>query len=84
MRTMDKFKMERPGQVQIGDIVDIREGSLPNSVFYYVAEPAIAMSANISLSERLLDRNGNVITKGKVTAIDKTDRGYYLTLEFED
>jgi hypothetical protein len=81
---MDKFKMERPGQVQIGDIVDIREGSLPNSVFYYVAEPAIAMSANISLSERLLDRNGNVITKGKVTAIDKTDRGYYLTLEFED
>ncbi len=81
---MDKFKMERPGQVQIGDIVDIREGSLPNSVFYYVAEPAIAMSANISLSERLLDRNGNVITKGKVAAIDKTDRGYYLTLEFED
>ncbi len=84
MRTLGQFKMERPGQVQIGETVDIREGQLPNSVFYYVAEPAIAMSANIPLSERLLDHDGNVITKGKVINIEETDRGYYLTLEFEE
>ncbi len=76
--------MERPGLVKVGDEVDIREGALPNSVFYYVAEPAVAMSANIPLSERLLDHNNEVITRGKVVQIDETDRGYYLTLEFED
>ncbi len=84
MRTLGDFKMERPGLVKVGDVVDIREGTLPNSVFYYVAEPAVAMSANIPLSERLVDHDGNVITKGKVTDIEETDRGYYLTLEFED
>ncbi|MCR5822797.1 MAG: hypothetical protein K6G60_00030 [Lachnospiraceae bacterium] len=84
MRELGNFKMERPGQVEVGDVVDIREGSLPNSVYYYVAEPAVAMSANIPLSERLLDHDGNVITKGKVIRIDETDRGYYLTLEFEE
>ena len=84
MRTIEGFKMERPGLVQVGDVCDIREGSLPNSVFYYVVEPAVAMSGNIPLSERLVDKNGDVITKGKITDIKETDRGYYLTVEFED
>ncbi len=84
MRTIDTFKMERPGLVKVGDIMDIREGSLPNSVFYYVVEPAVAMSGNLQLSERLLDRNGQVITKGRIADIKETDRGFYLTVEFEE
>ncbi len=84
MRVIDTFKMERPGLVKVGDVCEIREGQLPNSVFYYVVEPAVAMSGNLPLSERLLDSNGNVIAKGKIADIKETDRGYYLTVEFED
>ncbi len=84
MITLGNFKMERPGLVKEGDVCEIREGALPNSVYYYVVEPAVAMSANIPLSERLLDHEGNVITKGTVKEIEETDRGYYLTMEFEE
>lgn len=84
MRVIGDFKMERQGLVSVGEDVIIREGTLPNSVFYYVVEPAVAMSRNFSLSERLLDKDGNPITSGKVLKIDHTDRGYYLTVEFDD
>ena len=76
-RTME-FKMERPGLVSTGQEVDIREGTLPNSVFYYVIEPAVAMSGNFSLSERLFAR------KGTVTDIKENERGFYVTVSFED
>lgn len=76
-RTME-FKMERPGLVTIGQTVDIREGNLPNSVFYYVIEPAVAMSANFSLGERLLVRSGIV------TDIVENARGFYVTVSFEE
>jgi 16S rRNA (uracil1498-N3)-methyltransferase len=64
MARLMKFKMERPGLVQEGQEVEIREGYLPNSVFYYVIEPAVAMSANFSLGERLFARNG-IVTEVK-------------------
>lgn len=73
-----KFKMERPGQVETGQIVDIREGNLPNSVFYYVIEPAVAMSGNFPLGERLLAR------KGTVTEIAEEPRGFYVTVSFDE
>ena len=60
MARLIKFKMERPGLVQEGQEVEIREGNLPNSVFYYVIEPAVAMSGNFSLGERLFARSGTV------------------------
>ena len=78
MARLIKFKMERPGQVQVGQVVDIREGNLPNSVFYYVIEPAVAMSGNFSLGERLLARQGTV------SEITEEPRGFYVTVSFEE
>lgn len=78
MARLMKFKMERPGQVQVGQVVDIREGYLPNSVFYYVIEPAVAMSGNFSLGERLFAKTGTV------TEITEEPRGFYVTVSFED
>ena len=76
-RTME-FKMERPGLVSVGQEVDIREGNLPNSVFYYVIEPAVAMSGNFPLGERLMER------KGTVTDIKENERGFYVTVTFQE
>ena len=78
MARLMKFKMERSGQVVVGQEVDIREGTLPNSVFYYVIEPAVAMSGNFPLGERLLAR------KGTVTEIAEEPRGFYVTVSFND
>lgn len=77
MARLMKFKMERSGLVEIGQEVEIREGTLPNSVFYYIIEPAAAMSGNFSLGERLLSR------KGIVTEITEEARGFYVTVSFE-
>lgn len=73
-----EFKMERPGQAEVGQQVEIREGTLPNSVFYYVIEPAVAMSGNFPLGERLFARTGTV------TDIKENARGYYVTVDFEE
>ena len=78
MARLIKFKMERPGLVEQGQVVEIREGYLPNSVFYYVIEPAVAMSANFSLGERLFARTGTV------TEIAEEPRGFYGTVSFEE
>lgn len=78
MARLMKFKMERPGQVEVGQVVDIREGYLPNSVFYYVIEPAVAMSGNFSLGERLFAQTGTV------TEITEEPRGFYVTVSFEE
>ena len=73
-----EFKMERPGLVVQGQSVEIREGTLPNSVFYYVIEPAVAMSGNFSLGDRLFSRTGIV------TDIQENARGFYVTVSFDE
>ena len=78
MARLMKFKMERPGLVNVGQTVDIREGYLPNSVFYYVIEPAVAMSGNYSLGERLFARTG------VVTEITEEPRGFYVTVSLDE
>ncbi|MCI8567177.1 MAG: hypothetical protein HFI39_12845 [Lachnospiraceae bacterium] len=76
MRQMD-FKMEREGLVHVGDSVKISEGVLPSS-WYYVVEPAVAMSANYSLRERLRSQ------EGIVKEIKQTPRGFYVVVEFDE
>lgn len=72
------FKMERPDLVKEGDIVEIVEGELPTS-WYYVIEPAVAMSANIPLTKRLKSKTGKII---KIE--QSADVGFYLTVEFDE
>lgn len=76
MRSME-FKMERSGLVMVGQRVDIREGKLPYS-YYYVVEPAVAMSANYSFRERLLAESGIV------KEILEKETGTYLLVEFSE
>lgn len=72
------FKMERPDLVKEGDIVEIEEGELPTS-WYYIIEPAVAMSANIPLTKRLKSKTGKII---KIE--QSADVGFYLTVEFDE
>lgn len=71
------FKMERPGLLAEGDKIHVSEGSLPTS-YYYTIDPALAMSGNIPIRERMLARDG------VVTGIEVNARGYYVTAEFEE
>lgn len=71
------FKMERPDLVKEGDVVEITEGSLPSS-WYYMIEPAVAMSENIPLFERLKSKTG------RIKHIRTSDVGWYLTVEFDE
>ena len=74
MREME-FKMERPGVLEVGQAVTVSEGVLPSS-FYYTIEPALAMSGNYKLRERLESREGTVVD------IKETPRGFYVTVSF--
>lgn len=72
------FKMERPGLVKEGDVVELREEQLPTTDFYYVILPAEAMSGNIPFRERLKNKSG------RVKLVEDTPRGYYVTVEFDE
>lgn len=76
MREM-QFKMERPGLLQQGDRVKVTEGVLPSN-YYYTIDPALAMSGNFPFRERLLAR------EGVVTVVEEKERGFYVTVEFEE
>ena len=76
MRVLE-FKMERAGLVKVGDIVQVTEGSLPSS-WYYMIEPAVAMSANIPLFERLKSKEGTVVD------VEETPKGYFVTVAFDE
>ncbi len=76
MREME-FKMERQGQVSVGQEIEVTEGQLPMS-YYYTIVPAVAMSANFAPYERLRSR------KGVVRDIRRNERGYYVVAEFDE
>ena len=76
MRMME-FKMERQGLLKEGDQVTVTEGLLPSN-YYYTVDPSLAMSGNIPFRERLKSR------EGKVTKIIENDRGFYVSVEFDE
>ena len=75
-RTME-FKMERQGLLEVGQKVTVTEGVLPSN-YYYTIDPSLAMSGNYPFSQRMRAR------EGVVTDIKQTERGFYVTCEFEE
>ena len=73
----EEFKMERTGLVEIGQVIPITEGKLPNS-YYYTLGKAYAMSANYPVGNRI--RSG----EGKVVDVKETEKGYFVTVEFAE
>ena len=71
------FKMERPGLVEEGQTVEVSESVSPVNVNYMI-EPAVAMSGLFMLNARLKSRQG-VLKK-----IVENDRGFYVTVEFDE
>jgi len=76
MRQME-FKMERQGLCNVGDVLPVTEGKLPTS-YYYTLGKAYAMSANYTFGERLKS------TEGKVIDIKETEKGFFVTVEFDE
>ena len=76
MRRME-FKMERPGLTKVGAELSVTDGKLPTS-YYYTIEHAIAMSGNYAVSERLKSRKGTVVD------VKETEKGYFVTMEFDE
>ena len=76
MREME-FKMERPGLLKEGDRVTVTEGLLPSN-YYYTIDPSLAMSGNYPFREWLLSR------EGEVTSVVENERGFYVTVRFEE
>ena len=71
------FKMERPSLVEEGQTVEVSESVSPVNVNYMI-EPAVAMSGLFMFSERLKSR------LGVVKKIVENDRGFYVTVEFDE
>ena len=69
--------MERPGLVQEGQVVEVSESVTPINVNYMI-EPAVAMSGLFKFNERLKSR------EGVIKSIIQNDRGYYVTVEFDE
>ncbi len=76
MREM-RFKMERPDLVKPGDAVDITEKKTALN-YSYIINPAVAMSGCYKLHQRLKNLNGIV------KDVEKTDRGYYVIVSFDE
>ncbi len=76
MRQME-FKMERHGLTKVGERLKVIEGKLPTS-YYYTIEHAIAMSGNYTVSERLKSKEGVVVD------IKETEKGFFVTMEFDE
>lgn len=63
--------------MEVGQEVDVSESITPVNVNYMI-EPAVAMSGLFRFTERLKSK------KGIVKDIIQNDRGYYVTVEFDE
>lgn len=75
---LERFKMERPGQVEEGQEVRISERSPSAGRYTYLVEPSVAMSGIYRTTERIKSRTG------MIQKIEETDRGFYLVVELEN
>ena len=73
---VEEFKMERQGLLKEGDKVEIVEKST-EAFYYYTIIPALAMSGNYKLGNRILSKNG------LVKAVRRDNRGFFVEVEFE-
>ncbi len=73
----EEFKMERTGLLEVGQILPITEGKLPNS-YYYTLGKAYAMSANFAVGNRI--KSG----EGRVVDVRETPKGFFVTVEFDE
>ncbi len=73
----EKFKMERPNLIEIGQKVEISEIQT-NMNFSYIIEPAVAMSGCFKSNNRIKAKEGIIVN------IEDTPRGFIVTAEFEE
>lgn len=71
------FKMERPNLVKEGDSVHVSEKKTALN-YSYIIEPAVAMSGCFKVNERLK------CSEGTVRQVVHNERGYYVTVEFDE
>lgn len=76
MREME-FRMEIDGLVKPGDKVTVSEKQTP-AHYYYIIEPAVAMSGCIPTNQRLKVKNG------VIKSVKNTPRGIQVIAEFEE
>lgn len=73
---VEKFKMERPNLVVVGQEVEITEIETAN--YSYIIEPAVAMSGVFTNDKRIKSKTGIV------QEIQETPRGYYVLVAFDE
>lgn len=76
-----EFRMERPNLVKVGDEVEVSERdlqTLQGLMYCYMIEPAIAMSGNIPISNKINQ------LKGVVNKLDEGPSYWTVTVQFED
>ena len=76
MRT-EEFKMERHGLLKEGDRVEIIEKNT-EAFYYYTIVPALAMSGNYKLADRIRSNTG------LVKDVRQDPRGFFVDVEFEE
>lgn len=74
---IEEFKMERPGLIEVGDECRIVERSTV-AFYYYIIQPALAMSGNYTLGQRIKSE------KGIAREIKQDPRGFFVYVEFEN
>ena len=72
-----EFRMEIPDLVKPGDAVEVVEKQTP-AHYYYIIEPAVAMSGCIPNNQRLK------VKQGVVKSVTETPRGIQVIAEFEE
>lgn len=76
-----EFRMERPNLVKVGDEVEVSARdlqTLQGLMYCYMIEPAVAMSGNIPISDKINQ------LKGVVSKLEDGPSYWTVTVDFED